>query len=470
MGVVGDFPIDLDTAVIGSGPGGYVAAVHAAELGQKVTVIEENKDLGGVCLRVGCIPSKALIQVSHEYQIAKNSANEGILSTGVSVDWSKVQNYRAKVVKRMTNGVSFLMKKNKIDVIHGKAFLKDKNSLRVMQEDSAQTYTFKHLIIATGSHPIEIPGFAFGGRIIDSTGLLELKEQPKELVIIGGGYIGCELASAYANFGTHVTIIEGTDAILRNYEKDVVKVARSTFKKLGVDVITSAMAKSAVDNGNNVTVTYTVGGQDQTVTADDVCVAVGRKPNTKEMGLEQVGIETDKRGLIKVDGQGQTNVKGIYAIGDIVAGAALAHKASYEGKIAAEAISGDSSAVVDYRAIPAVCYLDPEIATTGLTANQAKEQGLKVKTAKFPFSANGRAVSMHETDGFTRLVYTTDTKQVVGAQIVSADASDMISELTLAIESGNTIDDIALTIHPHPSLSEAIMDAADVAQGMPTNI
>ncbi len=467
--VVGDFPIDLDTVVIGSGPGGYVAAVHAAELGQKVTVIEENDQLGGVCLRVGCIPSKALIQVSHDYQTTLHSADEGVAASDVNLDWSKVQGYRGSVVQRMTNGVAYLFKKNKIDVVHGRAFLKDQHSLRVMKGDSAQTYTFKNLIIATGSHPIEIPGFKFNGRVIDSTGLLELQQQPKELVIIGGGYIGCELASAYANFGTHVTILEGTDAILRNYEKDVVKVAQTNLEKRGVTIVTNAMAKSAVDNGNGVTVTYTLNDQEETVNADNVCVAVGRRPNTKDVGLEQVGIKTDQRGLINVDAQGRTNINNIYAIGDIVAGAALAHKASYEGKVAAEAIAGQKS-VVDYRAMPAVCYVDPEIATTGLTVAEAKDQGLDVKSAKFPFSANGRAVSMHAPDGFVRLVFTKDQSQIVGAQIVGADASDLISELTLAIESGATVEDVALTVHPHPSLSEAIMDSADVGLGMPTNI
>lgn len=467
--VVGDFPIDLDTVVIGSGPGGYVAAVHAAELGQKVTVIEENDQLGGVCLRVGCIPSKALIQVSHDYQTTLHSADEGVAASDVDLDWSKVQGYRGSVVQRMTNGVAYLFKKNKIDVIHGRAFLKDQHSLRVMKGDSAQTYTFKNLIIATGSHPIEIPGFKFNGRVIDSTGLLELQQQPKELVIIGGGYIGCELASAYANFGTHVTILEGTDAILRNYEKDVVKIAKTNLEKRGVTIVTNAMAKSAVDDGNGVTVTYTLNDKEETVNADNVCVAVGRRPNTKDIGLEQVGIQTDQRGLINVDAQGRTNINNIYAIGDIVAGAALAHKASYEGKVAAEAIAGQKS-VVDYRAMPAVCYVDPEIATTGLAVAEAKDQGLDVKSAKFPFSANGRAVSMHAPDGFVRLVFTKDQSQIVGAQIVGADASDLISELTLAIESGATVEDVALTVHPHPSLSEAIMDSADVGLGMPTNI
>lgn len=467
--VVGDYAIDLDTVVIGSGPGGYVAAVHAAELGQKVTVIEREKSYGGVCLRVGCIPSKALIQVSENYRTALDNADEGISAPDVKLDWSKVQDFRGKVVNRMTNGVAYLFKKNHIDVVKGSAFLKSDHSLRVIDGDNAQTYTFKHLIIATGSHPIEIPGFKFGGRILDSTGVLELQEKPKELVMIGGGYVGSELAGAYARFGTHVTILEGMDSILNAYEKDLVKIAEKKFKELGVTVVTKAMAKEAKETADGVDVTYEKDGKTETIHADYVGVVVGRRANTADMGLEQVGLETDKRGLIPVDAQGQTKLKDVYAIGDIVAGAALAHKASYEGKVAAEAIAGQAS-TVDYRAMPAVCYLDPEIATTGLTAAQAKEQGLDVKTAKFPFSANGRAVAMKATDGFVRLVFVKDTGTVVGAQIIGEDASDMISELTLAIESGSTIEDIALTIHPHPSLSEAVMDAADVGEGFPTNI
>lgn len=466
--VVGDFPIELDTIVIGSGPGGYVAAVHAAELGQKVAVVEKEPTLGGICLNVGCIPSKAIIQVSHNYRTSLDNADQGI-NAKVDLDFAKVQAFKQSVVQRMTNGVAYLFKKNKIDVLRGTAYIKDANNIRVMNDDHAQTYTFKNLIIATGSHPIEIPGFKFGGRIIDSTGALALDKLPKKLVLIGGGYIGCELASAYANFGTEVTIVEGTDRILRNYDKKLTAPVLKNFKNKGIKVITNAMAKSAKDNGDSVDVTYEVNGKAETINADYVLVSVGRKPNTKNIGLEQAGIEVDDRGLIKVDASGKTNVDHIYAIGDIVAGPALAHKASYEGKIAAEAISGQPS-VVDYHAIPAVCYVDPEIASTGLLPDQAKEQGLDVKTAEFPYTANGRAVSMKATEGFARLVYMKDTGVLVGGQIVGAEASNLIAELTLAIESGNTIEDLALTIHAHPSLSEILMDVADVAEGMPTNI
>lgn len=466
--VVGDFAIDLDTVVIGSGPGGYVAAIRAAEMGQKVTVIESTF-IGGVCLNVGCIPSKALINAGHRYQDALEASTFGINVKGADLDFTKTQEWKQnKVVHTLTSGVSMLFKKHKIDTIMGTAFLKDDHSLRVMQKDSAQTYTFKNLIIATGSRPIEIKGFKFGKRILDSTGGLNLPEVPKEFVVIGGGYIGSELASAYANLGAHVTILEGTSSILPNFEKDMVQLVLNSFKKRGVTVITNAMAKEAEDTGKGVKVTYTADGKKQTIAADYVMVTVGRRPNTDDLGLDIVGVETTDRGLIKVDAQGRTNKPNIYAIGDIVPGAALAHKASYEGKVAAEAISGKASAV-DYKAMPAVCFTDPELATTGMTVAEAKDKGIKAKASKFPFAANGRALSLAQTEGFVRLV-TNENGTVIGGQVAGAGASDLISELTVAVEGGLNVEDLALTIHPHPTLSEVIMDDAEVALGLPINI
>lgn len=466
--VVGDFAIDLDTVVIGSGPGGYVAAIRAAEMGQKVTVIESTF-IGGVCLNVGCIPSKALINAGHRYQEALEASTFGINAKGADLDFTKTQEWKQnKVVHTLTSGVSMLFKKHKIDTIMGTAFLKDDHSLRVMQKDSAQTYTFKNLIIATGSRPIEIKGFKFGKRILDSTGGLNLPEVPKEFVVIGGGYIGSELASAYANLGAHVTILEGTSSILPNFEKDMVQLVLNSFKKRGVTVITNAMAKEAEDTGKGVKVTYTADGKEQTIAADYVMVTVGRRPNTDDLGLDIVGVETTDRGLIKVDSQGRTNKPNIYAIGDIVPGAALAHKASYEGKVAAEAISGKASAV-DYKAMPAVCFTDPELATTGMTVAEAKDKGIKAKASKFPFAANGRALSLAQTEGFVRLV-TNENGTVIGGQVAGAGASDLISELTVAVEGGLNVEDLALTIHPHPTLSEVIMDDAEVALGLPINI
>ncbi|GMA54663.1 dihydrolipoyl dehydrogenase [Alicyclobacillus contaminans] len=384
--VVGDFAIELDTVVVGSGPGGYVAAIRASQKGQKVAIIER-ENIGGVCLNVGCIPSKALIAAGHHYQDAKDSEAFGIKTENATLDFTKTQEWKEnQVVNKLTSGVKGLLKKNKVDVIEGEAFFVDENSLRVIHPDSAQTYTFNHAIVATGSRPIEIPGFKFGGRVIDSTGGLALEQVPEKLVIIGGGVIGAELGSAYANLGADVTILEGTPQILPTYEKDLVKLVENDFKKRDVNIITSAMAKEAVDNGDSVTINYEADGKQESITADYVMVTVGRRPNTDEMGLEQAGVKIGDHGLLPVDNQGRTNVKSIFAIGDVVPGAALAHKASYEAKIAAEAISGEKVAV-DYKAMPSVAFTDPEIVTVGMTINEAKEAGLDAKAYKFPLPA-----------------------------------------------------------------------------------
>ncbi len=467
--VVGDFAIELDTVVVGAGPGGYVAAIRASQMGQKVAIVEKEY-IGGVCLNVGCIPSKALISAGHRYQEALDSSVFGVSTENVSLDFSKTQEWKDKqVVGKLTSGVEMLLKKNKVEILRGEAYFNDGNTLRVMTESSAQTYTFNNAIVATGSRPIEIKGFKFGGRVLDSTGALNLKDVPKKLVVVGGGYIGSELAGAFANLGTEVTILEGLDTILNGFEKDMVKIVEKNFKKKGVNIVTKAMAKEAVETDNGVTVKYEVNGKEESIDADYVMVTVGRRPNTDELGLEACGIEMTDRGLVKVDEQGRTTAGHIFAIGDIVPGAALAHKASYEAKIAAEAISGKKVAV-DYRALPAVAFTDPEIAMVGLTEKQAKEQGLDVKAVKFTLAGNGRALSLNATEGFVRLVTTKDDNVLVGAQVAGISASDLIAELSLAVESGMNAEDIALTIHAHPSLGESVMDAAEAALGMPIHM
>ncbi|HYK75273.1 MAG TPA: dihydrolipoyl dehydrogenase [Pseudoneobacillus sp.] len=466
--VVGDFPIETDTLVIGAGPGGYVAAIRAAQLGQKVTIVEKGT-LGGVCLNVGCIPSKALIAAGHRYETAKHSDSIGITAENVKVDFSKVQAWKAGVVKKLTGGVEGLLKGNKVDIVRGEAYFVDANTLRVMDENSAQTYTFKNAIIATGSRPIELPAFKYTKRVLDSTGALALEEIPNKIVVIGGGYIGTELGGAYANFGTQVTILEGTDEILNGFEKQMSALVKRNLKKKGAEIITKALAKGVQENENSVTVTYEVKGEEKTVEADYVFVMVGRKPNTDELGLEQVGIEKTDRGIIKIDKQCRTNISNIYAIGDIVEGPPLAHKASYEGKIAAEAIAGHP-AKIDYLGIPAVVFSDPELASVGYTETQAKEEGIEVIAAKFPFAANGRALALDATDGFVKLITRKEDGLVIGAQIAGPSASDMIAELGLAIETGMTAEDLAMTIHAHPTLGEITMEAAEVAMGSPIHI
>ncbi|MCD7033962.1 dihydrolipoyl dehydrogenase [Metabacillus sp. GX 13764] len=467
--VVGDFPIETDTLVIGSGPGGYVAAIRAAQLGQKVTIVEK-ANLGGVCLNVGCIPSKALISAGHRFENAKHSEDMGIKAENVTLDWSKVQEFKSGVVKKLVGGVEGLLKGNKVEIVRGEAYFVDNESIKVMDENSSQTYKFKNAIIATGSRPIEIPGFKFSKRVLDSTGALNLQDVPKKIVVIGAGYIGTELGTAYANFGTEVVFIEAMDDILMGFEKQMSSLVKRNLKKKGnVEIFTKAKAKSVEETDSGVKVTYEANGEEQTVEADYLLVTVGRRPNTDELGLEQVGIELTERGLIKIDKQSRTNVSNIYAIGDIVEGPPLAHKASYEGKIAAEAIAGEPSEI-DYLGIPAVVFSEPELASVGYTEASAKEEGLEVKAAKFPFAANGRALSLNESDGFLKLVTEKDTGIVVGAQIAGANASDMISELGLAIEAGMTAEDIAMTIHAHPTLGEITMEAAEVALGSPIHI
>lgn len=466
--VVGDFAIETETLVVGAGPGGYVAAIRAAQLGQKVTIVEKG-NLGGVCLNVGCIPSKALISAGHRYEIATHSQDMGIFAENVKVDFSKVQEWKAGVVKKLTSGVEGLLKGNKVEIVRGEAYFVDENTVRVMTENSAQTYKFKNAIIATGSRPIELPAFKFSKRVLDSTGALNLPEIPKSMVVIGGGYIGTELGTAYANFGTKITILEGADEILSGFEKQMSAVIRRRLKKKGVDVFTNALAKGVEEREDGVTVTFEVNGETKTIDAEYVLVTVGRRPNTEEMGLEQIGIKMTERGLIEIDKQCRTSVPNIYAIGDVVAGPPLAHKASYEGKIAAEAIAGHPSEI-DYLAIPAVVFSDPECASVGYFEKQAIEEGIDVITAKFPFGANGRALALNEADGFLKLVLTKDDGVIIGAQIVGPNASDMIAELGLAIEAGMTAEDIAMTIHAHPTLGEITMEAAEVALGNPIHI
>ncbi|GKV66054.1 MULTISPECIES: dihydrolipoyl dehydrogenase [unclassified Sporosarcina] len=466
--VVGDFPIEVDTLVVGSGPGGYVAAIRAAQLGQKVTIVEKNT-IGGVCLNVGCIPSKALISVGHRFVAAQDSDAMGITAESVKLDFSKAMKFKESVVSKLTGGVSGLLKGNKVETVEGEAYFVDANTVRVMTDKSAQTYKFNNVIIATGARPVEIPSFKFTDRVINSTGALALKELPKKLVVVGGGYIGTELGSAYANLGSEVTILEGADDILAGFEKQMTQIVKKGLKKKGVEVVVKASAKGVEETKDGVIVTYEAKGEEVKVEADYCLVTVGRRPNTDEIGLEGLGLNMSDRGLIEVDKQCRTNVPNVYAIGDIVAGPQLAHKASYEAKVAAEAIAGEKSEV-DYMAIPAVCFTDPELATVGLNEKQAKDEGYDVVSGKFPFAANGRALSLDATEGFVKLVARKEDGLLLGAQIVGENASDMIAEMGLAIEAGMTLEDVSMTIHAHPTLGEISMEAAEVALGKPIHM
>lgn len=467
------------TVIIGAGPGGYVAAIRAAELGQQVTVIEESDTLGGICLNVGCVPSKALISAGKRLGQAKDSTMYGITTGEVDFDFHALQDWKQhQVVDRMTRGVKGLLKKHKVEVVRGSAMLVSDTEVQVMPAGPQQFMSvteprriaFTDLIIASGSRPVNIPGFQITGRVIDSTGGLGLEDLPDELVVIGGGYIGTELAGAYADFGTHVTILEGTGQILPNFEADLVKVVEKRLKSKGVTVLTGVRAKHSSQTSDAVTVTYTDGdGTDHDITADYCMITVGRKPNTDSLGLDATSVEIDKHGLIKVDDRGFTGTDHIWAVGDVTMGPALAHMAFMEGKTAAGAIAGRPDAN-EYFAVPAVCFSDPEIATVGMTVAEAEQNGLTVQAAQFPFAGNARAVSLGEGEGFVRLVSTIDTGTIVGAQIVGPGASDLISELSVAVNCQLNVEDVALTIHPHPTLGEPVQEAADIATGYPTHL
>lgn len=461
--VVGEFTTDIDVLVIGAGPGGYVAAIRAAQLGRKVTVVDK-AEVGGVCLNRGCIPSKALISAAHHLEAVRHGDVTGIQASGVAVDFAKVQEWKTGIVKKLTGGVGALLKGNKVEVLSGEALFMSRDEVRVVSGYESARYRFKDCIIATGSRPIELKAFPFGGRILDSTSALSLDHIPESLIVIGGGYIGIELGQAYAKFGTKLTILEGSDAILPGFEKEFSALVAKKLQKAGADIETGALAKAAKASDSSATVTYMAGDTEKQVTAEFVLVTVGRRPNTDELGLELLDMKLTDRGLIEVDGQGQTSVPHIYAIGDIVAGPALAHKASYEGKVAAEAIAGHPS-LVDYKALPAVVFSDPEIAGVGLSETEAKKEGYETATGKFPYAANGRALSLGSAEGFVKVVADKKSGLVLGAQVVGPEASNLIAELGLAIEMGATLEDIALTIHAHPTLAEMVMEAAEGALG-----
>ncbi|TDF97716.1 dihydrolipoyl dehydrogenase [Paenibacillus piri] len=467
--VVGDASVEIDVLVIGAGPGGYVAAIRAAQLGKSVLVVDKS-EVGGVCLNRGCIPSKALINAAHQYEAAAHNDAIGITAENVKVNFGKVQEWKSGIVKKMTGGVGQLLKGNKVQIFNGEALFINDHEARLFNDNETARYRFNHCIIATGSRPIELKTFPFGGRILSSTEALDLPEVPESLVVIGGGYIGIELGQTYAKLGAKVTVLEGSDSVLPGFEKEMSSLVARNLKKGGVEVFTEALAQGCEQTDKDVTVTFTVKGEEQKVTAQYVLVTVGRRPNTDgDLSLELAGVEIGERGFIKVNEQCQTNVPHIYAIGDIVPGLALAHKATYEGKIAAEAIAGLPS-VVDYKCIPAVVFSDPEIASVGLNETEAKEKGINLSVGKFPYGVNGRAMTMNASEGFVKLIGDKDSGLLLGAQVVGAEASNLIAEMALAIELGATVEDIALTIHAHPTLGEITMDAAEVALGHPIHV
>jgi dihydrolipoamide dehydrogenase len=457
-----------DVCVIGSGPGGYVAAIRSAQLGLKTVIIEREK-LGGVCLNVGCIPSKAMIGAAHFLHRMQHDAPEmGLMLPGeVKVDMKKLQTWKQSVCDKMSGGVSQLLKGNTVEIISGEASFVDAKTLQIKTKEKTDKITATNYIIATGSRPIEIPGFAFDEEtVMSSTGALAMSALPKSIAVIGGGYIGLEIGSYLNQLGTDVHVFEANDALLKGVaEPDVVQVVARRLKKDGVNVYLKTQAKSYSKKGKQLEVKVNTDGKEQTFTVEKILVTVGRKPNGDQMNLKNIGLQIDERGFIKVNAQRKTNLPGIYAIGDICGQPMLAHKASHEGVMVAEIISGQNRAY-DAKTVPAVIFTNPEIASAGWTEEECKAKGhTQLKIGKFPFGANGKAVAMMETEGFVKIIADAKTDIVLGIHIVGPEASNLISEAVLAIEMGARLQDIALSIHPHPTLGETMMEAAEAALG-----
>jgi dihydrolipoamide dehydrogenase len=460
---------DFDVLVIGSGPGGYVAAIRAAQLGLKTACAESRDTLGGTCLNVGCIPSKAMLHASELYEEAAHGtlAKWGIKTSGVEVDLGAMHSSRKEAVKGLTQGVEFLFKKNKVEWLKGHAAFVDPHTVDV----GGRKVSAKNIVIATGSSVTQLPGITIDQeRIVDSTGALELPEVPKRMVVIGGGVIGLELGSVWRRLGAEVIVIEFLDQILPGFDGDVRKEANKILKKQGIDFKLSSKVTKAERKGDTVTLTVepAAGGAGETIEADVVLVSVGRRPNTEGLALDKAGLQTNQRGQVDTDHQFQSSVPGIWAIGDVRPGPMLAHKAEDEGIAVAENIAGQTG-IVNEEVIPTVVYTMPEIAGVGLTEEQAREHG-EVKVGKFPMLANSRAKTNREPDGFVKVIADAKTDRVLGVWIIASVAGTLIGQAAQAMEFGATSEDIAYTCHAHPTHNEALKEAAMAVTGKPIHI
>ncbi len=453
---------NADVVIIGGGPGGYVAAIRAAQLGLNTVCVEMDKTLGGTCVNVGCIPSKALLTSSEHYEFARlHAAEHGVKIDGVSADLDTMLKRKDSVVAQNTKGIEFLFRKNKIEWAKGRGTLKAGNVVEVTAAEGAvTTYQAKNVIIATGSVPVELPFLRFDEeKILSNVGALKIPVVPKHLIVIGGGVIGLELGSVWRRLGAKVTVVELFPTILPGNDEEVIKEADKIFRKQGLEIRTGTKVVNARPHGDKVNVFLEADGKSETLEADYVLVSVGRKPSLNGIDAQALGLALGKRGEIVVDAQMRTNLPNVYAIGDAVGGKLLAHKAEEEGVIAAEVIAGHK-AHMDYKSMPSVVYTWPEIATVGLAEHEVKETGREYKTGKFPFSANGRARTMGETNGFVKFIADAKTDELLGCHIIGPNASDLIQEVVLAFEYRGSSEDIGITVHSHPTLSETVKEAA----------
>jgi dihydrolipoamide dehydrogenase len=456
---------DFDVLIIGAGPGGYVAAIRAAQLGLRTACVESRETLGGTCLNVGCIPSKAMLHASEFYNDAKNGmmAKLGIKMDNVSLDLETMHEQRRDAVKQLTAGVAFLFKKNKVEWLKGQASFTGKDSVEV----AGQTYRAKNIVIATGSSVTPLPGVTVDQKVVvDSTGALELAKVPEHMVVIGGGVIGLELGSVWKRLGARVTCVEYLDQILPGFDGEIRKESNKIFKKQGIEFKLSTKVTGVTVEGEKATITVepAAGGVAETIEADTVLVSIGRRPNTDGLNLEAAGLSTNARGQVETDHRFQTSVPGIWAIGDVVPGPMLAHKAEDEGIAVAENIGG-LTGIVNHDVIPSVVYTWPEIAGVGLTEEAAREKVAEVKVGKFPMAANSRAKTNHEPDGFVKVIADAKTDRVLGVWAIASVAGTMIAEACTAMEFGATSEDIAYTCHAHPTHAEAMKEASMAVRG-----
>ena len=455
--------------VIGAGPAGYVCAIRLAQLGQSVTVVEKSY-LGGTCLNVGCIPSKALIAAGALVDRIAHASAMGITAGEVVVDIEKLVAWKAGIVGKLTGGVGSLLKNHKVEVLFGAASLVDRNTVKVAGKEGEKTLKVDDIVIATGSVPIAIPGFAFDEENVwSSTGALAPARIPKHLVVIGGGYIGLELGMMYRKLGSEVTVLEATGGALPGQDRDCVKVIERSMKKMGIRFLTETFAQGYERKGDKLGVRIKTKAGEETIECDQIASTVGRKPFSDGLGLDKIGLKLDAKGFLPVDKQMRTAVANVYAIGDIAGQPMLAHKGSREGLVAAGVIAGQNEAF-DSRCVPAVIFTAPEMASVGLQESECTAQGRAFRVGSFPFAASGRAMSLMETEGFVKIIADAATDEVLGVHMVGPEVTELIAEATLAIELGATSEDLARTIHAHPTLPEAMMEAAEAVHGMAVHI
>jgi dihydrolipoamide dehydrogenase len=467
----GKADIECDTLVLGAGPGGYTAAFRAADLGQKVVLVERYPSLGGVCLNVGCIPSKALLHAAKVITEAEEMSHFGVNLSQPQIDLPKLRGWKESIIKKLTGGLSGLAKARKVQVLTGKGAFASSNTLTVETSEGSKTVAFKNAIIAAGSSVVKIPGFPYDDpRLIDSTGALELRQIPKRMLVIGGGIIGLEMACVYDALGAKVSVVEFADGLIPAADRDIVKPLQKRIEKRYEAVMLKTKVTKLEARANGLLATFEGdAAPKEPQLYDMVLLAVGRRPNGKDIAAEKAGVIVTERGFIPADKQQRTNVPHIFAIGDICGDPMLAHKATNEAKVAAEVIAGHKVAF-DAMTIPSVAYTDPEIAWMGLTENEAKAKGIPFEKASFPWAASGRALAMAREDGLTKLLWDPTTKRIIGAGIVGVNAGELLAETVLAMEMGADLEDLALTIHAHPTLSETPMFAAEMGLGSITDL